>query len=54
MVFALAEILCLEEFGEANHLGGLRSIGNAAQRLREILFWIGAAGHLYQPYCEFL
>jgi hypothetical protein len=55
MIFALAEILCLEKFREADDLGAASSrVGNAFQSFRKILVGIRAAGHLYQGYAEFV
>ena len=54
MVFALAEVLSLEQLGQTDHVGSaLGSLGDAAEGFLEILFWLRAAGHLDQGHAEF-
>src|ERR1700752_3471065 len=54
MIFALAEVLGLEEFGQAHDLGAASGgISDAAQGLLQILFRLRAAGHLHQSHTEF-
>jgi hypothetical protein len=53
-VFALAEILRLEEFGQADDIGALSCrLRNAIERLGQIVSGLGAARHLDQGYGEF-
>ena len=48
-VFALAEILRLEEFGQADDIGALACrLRNAIKRLGQIVGRLGAARHLDQ------
>jgi hypothetical protein len=55
VIFALAEILGLEKFGEADYFGAASGgVGYALQCLVKILFRVGAAGHLHQGYAEFV
>ena len=55
MIFALAEILGLKKFGQADYLGAASGgVGDALESLVQILFWFGAAGHLHQGHAEFV
>jgi hypothetical protein len=55
VVFALAEILRLEQFGQADHLGtASRGVGHAFESLVKILLGLRAAGHLHQSHTEFV
>ena len=55
MILALAEILGLKKLGQADHLRAASGgVGDAAQRLFEILFRLRAARHLYQRHAKFL
>ena len=48
-VFALAKILCLEKFWQADHpRTTVASILNAGESLLQVLFRLGTAGHLHQ------
>ena len=52
-VFALAEILRLEELGQADNVGALAcGLRNAIERFGQIVGWLGAARHLDQGYGE--
>jgi len=54
-VFALAEILRLEEFGQAHDLGSPSGgVCDAAESLLQILFRLRSAGHLHQSHAKFL
>src|SRR5579864_7386543 len=54
MIFALAEILGLEKFGQADDLSAAPSgVGDAAEGLLQILFRLRTARHLYQRHAEF-
>jgi hypothetical protein len=54
MIFALAEVLGLEKFGQAHDLGATSScVSDAAQGLLQVLFRLWAAGHLQQSHTEF-
>src|SRR5450755_731688 len=55
MIFALAEILCLEKFRQADDLHPTPgSVCNAADGLLKILFRLRAARHLHQRHTKFL
>src|ERR1700722_10027357 len=55
MIFALAEILGLKEFGEADDLGAAPgSICHAADGFFEVFFRLRAARHLHQSHTKFL
>jgi hypothetical protein len=54
VVFALAEILRLKKFREANHLNAASgSVGDALESLGEILLGLGAARHLDERDAKF-
>ena len=54
MIFALAEILRLKKFGQADDLGAAPGgVGNAAEGLLQILFRLRAARHLHQGHAKF-
>src|ERR1035438_7465868 len=55
MIFALAEILCLKKFGQADDLRPTPgSVCNAADGLLKILFRLRPARHLHQRHTKFL
>jgi hypothetical protein len=55
VVFALAEILCLEELGEADHVRALcGGFIDHVNGVLQVLVWIGRAAHLHQADTEFL
>jgi hypothetical protein len=55
VVFALAEVLGLEKFGEADDLSAASGgVGEAFQSFGEIVVGLWAAGHLHQGYAEFI
>jgi hypothetical protein len=54
MIFALAEILGLEKFGQAYDLGATPGgIGDAAEGFLQILFRLRTARHLHQSHAKF-
>jgi hypothetical protein len=54
MIFALAEVLRLKKFGQADDMGSaLGGLGDTAESFVEILLWLRAAGHLDQGHAEF-
>src|SRR5208337_1799982 len=54
-VFALAEILCLEELRQADYVSALACrFRNALERFGQIVGWLGTARHLDQGYGELL
>jgi hypothetical protein len=55
MIFALAEILRLEEFGQTYHFGAAPScVGNAFESFGEISFGLRSTRHLHQGYAKFV
>jgi hypothetical protein len=55
MVLALAEVLRLEKFGEADDLRAASGgVGDTFESLCEILFGLRAAGHLHQSDAKFI
>jgi hypothetical protein len=55
MIFALAEILRLEKFGQAHDFSPAPGrIGHAFEGFSEILFGFRSAGHLHQSYTKFV
>jgi hypothetical protein len=55
MVFALAEVLCLEQFGNADDLRAASgSVGYTFESFVKILFRFCAAGHLHQGHTKFI
>ena len=55
VILALAEVLRLEEFGQADDLGAASGgVGYAFESFLQILFWFGAAGHLHQGHAKFV
>ena len=55
VILALAKILRLKQFGQANHLRAAPGrIGHAFQSFGEILFRLRAARHLYQRRAKFI
>ena len=55
MIFALAEILGLKEFGQADDLRAASgSVGHTLEGLGEILFGLWAARHLHQGHTKFI
>jgi hypothetical protein len=55
MVFPLAEVLGLKQFGQAYNLRApSRSVTHALECFAEILFRLRSAGHLHQRYAKFV
>ena len=55
MIFALAEILRLEKFGQADHFGAASGcVADALESFGKILFGLRSARHLHQGYAKFV